>query len=315
MITRRSIAIVFLGVVLASPSVAAADTPAWTMYHHDAARIGVDLSSTAAAPSFLWQTAHLDGKVYAEPLVWGSRVYVATENNSVYALDAASGAVVWHVNAGTPVPASAISSAGFCGNISPTVGITSTPVIDPVTGAIFAVSDTWDGTNAEHVLVGYSLNSGAQMLRRVVDVPGPGGGPNPDFNPLAHLQRTALALDGNEVVIGFGGNAGDCGLYHGWLVASQENGSGPLLSYMVPTAREGAIWNSGGGPAVDSSGAIYATTGNGSSTTTYDEGNSILKLNAGLNLLASFAPSSWASDSATDLDLGSGNAMLLPDGL
>ncbi len=306
---------VAVAIVLASPGVAAASDSAWTTYHHDAARTGVDPSSSVPSPSFSWASAQLDGKVYAEPLVLGSRVYVATENNSVYALDAATGAVVWQANAGTPVPASAISNAGYCGNVSPTVGITGTPVIDPASGEIFAVADTWDGANAQHVLVGYSLDAGAPMLSRVVDVPGAGGGPNPDFNPLGHLQRVALALDGNEVVVGFGGNAGDCGLYHGWLVASREDGSGPLLSYMVPTATEGAIWGGGGGPPVDSAGALYATTGNGSSTTTYDEGNSILKLDAGLNLLDSFAPSSWAADSAGDLDLGSANALLLPDGL
>jgi outer membrane protein assembly factor BamB len=240
-------------------------------------------------------------------------VFVATENNSVYALNARTGAIAWHQNAGTPVPASALP----CGDIDP-VGIIGTPVLDPYTNAIYAVADVFISGQIHHELVAYSITDGHPLFSPVtVDVPGSGGSANPEFVPANQLQRAALARDGHTIVIGFGGNGGDCGHYHGWLVAVSDKGTGPLLSYQVGTNSDngGAIWGSGGGPAVDSSAGIYATTGNGFSTTTYDHGNSIIKLDSSLHEVDHYAPSTWASDNGSDLDLGSDNAMLLPGGL
>ena len=112
---------------------AAAAIPAWTTYRHDAARSGIDPDSTSpVTPSGAWQTPALDGEVYGQPLVYGPYVYVATENDSVYKLDAASGAVVWSKHLATPER----SSLAPCGDISPSIGITSTPVIDPATDRI-----------------------------------------------------------------------------------------------------------------------------------------------------------------------------------
>ena len=112
---------------------AGAAVPAWTTYRHDAARSGIDPDSTSpVTPSGAWQTPALDGEVYGQPLVYGPYVYVATENDSVYKLDAASGAVVWSKHLATPER----SSLAPCGDISPSIGITSTPVIDPATDRI-----------------------------------------------------------------------------------------------------------------------------------------------------------------------------------
>jgi len=90
--------------VCALPAASGAAVPAWTTYDHDGARSGVDPDSTSPlTPQLAWQSTTLDGSVYGQPLVYGSRVYVATENDTVYALDAATGAVIWHQNVGTPV--------------------------------------------------------------------------------------------------------------------------------------------------------------------------------------------------------------------
>jgi outer membrane protein assembly factor BamB len=264
-------------------------------------------------PTQLWQTATLDDHIWAQPLVYGSRVYVATENDSMYALDAATGAVVWHRRVGTPVVASALCG----GDIVPNVGITSTPVIDPATNAIYAVADTWDGTNPssiQHVMVGLSLADGSPVMSRVVDPPG--------SVPADQLQRASLALDGNEVVIGYGGNDSDCGTYHGWLVASAVDGTGALLSHAAdPNTLGGAIWGSGNGPAVDPEGNIYIATGNGfqgsvnNAPSAYDGSETVARLDRSLWLLDYWAPPNWQALDASDTDIGSSEPVLLPGGL
>src|SRR5947209_12983147 len=100
----RPALVLALLIALLAGTPAAAATPSWTTYRHDGQRSGIDPDSTSpVAPTRRWQTP-LDGQVYGQPLVFASRVYVATENDSVYALDAASGRVVWGATVGTPVP-------------------------------------------------------------------------------------------------------------------------------------------------------------------------------------------------------------------
>jgi outer membrane protein assembly factor BamB len=236
-------------------------------------------------------------------------VVVATENDSVYALNETSGQVEWHVNLGTPVPAGELP----CGDISPTVGITSTPVIDPTNSEVFVVADTWDGTNAssiQHKTFALTLANGsvASGFPVVVDPPG--------SIPADLLQRSALALSGGKVFAGFGGNDGDCATYHGWLVGVPEAGGTPITFEVAPqqVGGGGAIWGGGDGPAVDASGDLWLETGNGFGST-YGYQESVLKLDTNLNLLDYWAPSNWPYLYANDIDLGSGNPLLLPDGL
>jgi len=108
-----------------------------------------------------------------------------------------------------------------CGDITPTVGIVGTPVIDTSTDAIYAVADTWDAATheAEHVLKGYRLSNGEQVLSTPVEPPG--------AQPKDLLQRTALNLDGSDLIFGFGGNDGDCADYRGTVVAAPLDGSRP----------------------------------------------------------------------------------------
>jgi outer membrane protein assembly factor BamB len=299
------------GAVVA-PSVAGAAVPSWTTYHRDGVRSGVDPDSAAALPPVrAWQTnPALDGDIYGQPLVYGSRVYVATENDSVYALDAASGAVLWHQNVGTPVPDRPTAGCGNIGN----VGITSTPVIDTATGRIFAVADMWDGTHAssiQHRLVGFDLADGrpAPGLPLVVDPTG--------SHPAQQLQRVGLALIAGRIVIGFGGNSGDCGDYHGRLVSVPEGGGSPASFEVEPSvmAGEGAIWGAGNAPAIDASGDLLVSTGNGNSGATFGLQESVIRLDPMMNVLDSWTPSNWQSLDSTDLDLGSSEPLLLPGGL
>ena len=134
-----------------SPAPAASGS--WTVYHGDPAGDGVTPPVKAVdTATAVWTSPRLDGQIYGEPLVYAGRVYVATENDSVYALSASTGAVAWSAHLGPPVPAGSLP----CGDITPTVGITGTPVIDRSRGEIFVVADELLGGRPAHRLAGLS---------------------------------------------------------------------------------------------------------------------------------------------------------------
>jgi len=271
----------------------------WTTYHQNNSRTG--LVANTPDPSALsrhWSQS-LDGAVYAEPLVVDGKVIAATESDSVYALSTQTGKVLWRTKVGNPVPLADLP----CGDIDP-LGITSTPVYDPHTGLVFAVAEI---QGPAHVLVGLDVTTGQIKVRRLVDPPG--------IDPLAYQQRAALALSGGNVYVSFGGLYGDCGNYRGTVVASRTDGSGPLLTFQVPTTREGAIW-AASGPTLDAQGNLYVSVGNGAATGgAWDHTDSVLKLSPSLHLEDSFAPQRWAQDNASDLDLGSLGPVFLANGL
>jgi hypothetical protein len=270
-----------------APAAPAAD---WPVYHFDAGRTGNYPSfPTFAGPLAAGWSAALDGAVYAEPLVVNGTVIAATEGDSVYAIDPASGGILWRRNLGTPVPL----SAPPCGNINP-LGITGTPAYDSVTGSLFAVAEVTDGTGIHHILFALDPTTGT-------------------VRPTTHQQRPALAVANGFVYIGFGGLAGDCGQYVGEEVGVPTSGVGATISYRVPATREGAIWSTGG-PVIDAAGNLYVSVGNGASTTTYDGTDSVLELSPTLALMSFFAPSTWATDNAADADLGSLSPVLVPGG-
>jgi outer membrane protein assembly factor BamB len=270
----------------------------WTTYHQNNSRNGY--VANAPDPTRLSQTwSHaLDGAVYAEPLVVGGRVLVATENDSLYAFDSQTGRQLWHTNVGTPVPQSALP----CGDIDP-LGITGTPVYDPQTRLVFAVAEI---TGPAHLLVGLDVATGTVKVRRLADISG--------MDPSTHQQRAALALANGLIYIAYGGLDGDCGAYRGTIVAARTDGTGDLLSYRVPTPREGGIWATSG-PAIDSLGHVYVADGNGAQTSgAWDYSDSILRLSSTLQLQDGFAPTGWADENANDADLGSMGPILLPGG-
>jgi hypothetical protein len=282
----------------------------WPVYHQDGQGSGVDPTNTDLSPATAaWTSAALDGSIFGEPLVAAGRVIVATENDTVYELAADTGAVLWSTHVGTPVPSSDLG----CGDISPTVGITGTPVIDAERGEVFAVSDeAAGGGGAQHFLVGLDLYTGALLLHEAIDLPG--------SNQLDQLQRTGLALDDGEVIAGFGGNDGDCGNYHGWLVAFPEGG-GAEAAFEVASApgdAQGAVWMGGAAPEIDAQGNIWVATGNSAFTSgspPYDNSDGVVELSPSLNVLQYFAPSTWVSDNRSDADLGSTSPALIGNGL
>jgi outer membrane protein assembly factor BamB len=295
---------------LANPATA---EPAWTTYHHDAGRSGADPEAYGPIePKLAWQSPDLGAPMWGQPLVLGSRVYAATVGDQIYALDATTGKVEWQNSAGVPVPEKDV----VCGDIQPTVGVVGTPVIDTATHTLYAVADTWEaGTKTiHHVLEGFDVNSGERVLSTEVDPPG--------AEPKTLLERPALNLANGNVIFGFGGNAGDCGEYRGAVVAAPENGGAPSFWQYAPASPAfggAAVWGTSG-PAVDSEGNIYVSTGNpnfpkGQEVTTYDHSDSVIELSSTMSLTGAFEPETWLSDSNHDRDMGSAGPELLPGGL
>ena len=282
----------------------AAASSSWTVYHGEADGSGVAGPASAVnTTTRAWTSPALDGQIYGEPLVSAGHVYVATENNSVYELSAATGAVAWSAHLGRPVPSADLP----CGNIEPTVGITGTPVIDPSRGEIFVVADEQVNGKPAHMLTGLSATSGKVEVTQDVDPAG--------ANPAALLQRTGLTLDDGRVVFGMGGNYGDCAAYRGRLISVPETGGTPAIFTVDAAAGEsqGAIWMGGAAPVVDSGGDIWVSAGNGSvysSSHAYDNSDSALELSPSLRLLQFFAPATWAANNSQDLDMSAAPALL-----
>ena len=178
------------------------------MYHDGPAGSGVAAGvGSVDTAARAWTSPTLDGQLYGEPLVFDNRVYVATENDVVYALSAATGKVAWSAPLGTPVVA---ATHLLCSNIIPNVGITGTPVIDPARQEIYVVADVLVNGKPAHMLTGLNTTTGQVELSQDVDPPGQ--------PPANLLQRTGLTLDDGSVYFGFGGNAENCGFYQGHLV-------------------------------------------------------------------------------------------------
>jgi outer membrane protein assembly factor BamB len=270
----------------------------WTTYQQNRARTGVDATSPpAGSVSRQWTSPSLDGDVYAQPLVVGGRVVVATEGNTLYSLDPATGRVKWSTNLGQPVDGSTLP----CGDIDPS-GITSTPVIDTATDTVWVVAFL---RPAHHDLVAVDLATGQIRSRRSVDPPG--------ADPTVEQERGALAMANGMVYVPYGGLFGDCGAYHGYVVGAPVAG-GALAVWQAPTAREGGVW-APPGPSIDADGRLFVATGNGSSTSTFDGGDAVVRLSPLIVQEDLFAPANWLQLNENDTDLGSVTPTLLPDGL
>jgi outer membrane protein assembly factor BamB len=249
----------------------------------------------------------LDGHVYAQPLIANGRIYVATENNTIYAYTT-GGKLVWKRHLGTPVPQSDLP----CGNIDPT-GITGTPVI--TAGRIYAVAFLRNGH--KHVLYGLRLSNGRIAVRANVSV----------ANATAHQERGALIATQGRVYVPYGGLFGDCGPYHGAVVSVTTAGRA-RIGFRDPAAMAG-IWAPAGISQQGSS--LLVSTGNGGSGLRGWE-NAVIRLSLGLKRKAYWAPTNWQDLSNGDVDESSeaplpvsggrvfqigkdGVGYLLPDGL
>ena len=271
----------------------------WPTYHHDNARTGVSTEiASFTTVDAAWQTEALTGDVYAEPIVASGYAIVATERNVVYSFDARTGAQRWRTALGAPVTSSTLP----CGNIAPVTGITSTPVADVDAGLVYVVDFEMP---LHHQLYALDLVTGEVRFQRAVDAPG--------NDARVHQQRSALALANGRVYIAYGGLAGDCGAYHGTVVAaSATSAAGDLLFYRVPATGGGGIW-APSGVAVDASGAVYPVTGNTDTSGQFDMNDAVLRLSPDLALEDYWAPTEWLVLSRTDTDIGSVGPTLLPN--
>jgi outer membrane protein assembly factor BamB len=284
-----------------APATSASDTaaapPDWPMYHGDAAHSGVSRSMPQVRGALkVTNSLRLDGAVYASPIAVDGVIVVATENDSVYGLDA-QGKQLWHVSVGRPSPA----YERECGNIDP-LGITGTPVYSAQTGDVYLVAE--HGGKVGHDLIALDLHTGQVRWHRNVDLPGP--------IPAAMQQRGALAITGGRVWVSFGAQAGDCSDYKGRVVGVRLDGTGDPVVYDPSANRQGGIWNPAG-PAVDASGHLYVVSANGSTFPgdAYDHTNSVLELSPAGKLLDSFAPVDWAQNNQGDVGLGSQGVALV----
>ncbi len=296
----------------APPSAAGTSSAAsasWLTYHADLARTGAVAAGASLDGATRAWSADLGGAVYGQPLVADGKIIAATETNRVVALRPNDGKVLWSVSLGNPL--TNVGSVAGCGNIDP-LGITSTPVIDAASGIVYVVGEVSSGGSVHHQLEGIRIANGAVTLSTTVDPPLPSG-----ESPVHLLQRTSLALANGRVYVSYGGNYGDCGSYHGWVVGVETADASKRVSFEVASDGEGgAIWQSGGAPAIDSAGNIYVTTGNanpdppegGPDPKKYTE--SAVKLSPDLKPLASFKDTVAGGDE----DLSTGNPVLLPDG-
>jgi outer membrane protein assembly factor BamB len=283
-----------------SPSPTPKNDTDWPTYHRDAARLGQGAAGPFTAVDVAWTSGALDGDVYAEPLVVRGLVIVATERNSVYALDERTGATQWHMTFGAPVDGNSLP----CGNIKPVTGITGTPVADPDSGVVYVVAFEQP---AHHELYALDVATGATRFHRTVDAPG--------ADPRVHQERGALALANGRVYVPYGGLAGDCGSYRGSVVgASATAATGDLVSYRVPNSREVGVW-APSGIAVDASGKLFVATGNGQDTGAYAFSDAVIRLSADLQVEDWWGPTDWRSLDSTDTDVGSVGPSVLPGGV
>jgi hypothetical protein len=312
-----------------SPTASAASITTW---HVDNNRSGLNSNETALTPAsvsaqtfgklFSYLT---DGYAYAEPLlvsgvsIGGAThdvLYVATENDSVYAFDAdnyGSGVPLWHVS---------LLQSGetpLSGAIQPVQGITSTPVIDPTTNTLYVVSAQTSTANPHTFrLHALDITTGAEKFGGPVvlqaSLPGTGDGGTTDTLTTSCVQRAALLLANSNIYIGFGG------CVRGWLLAYSASTlaqvgvftSSPNLNGENTNASAGGIWMGGGGPVADSAGNVYVVTGNGPWDGQTAFGDSILKFSPTLQLEDYFTPDDYQYMDCNDDDLGAGGLLLIP---
>ncbi len=283
----------------------AAITPngSWTTYHHDDGHTGYDPVAPAVGsviPTPGWTQPALDGEVFAEPLIYNGLVYVATLNNTVYALNQSDGSIVWQMPLGAP------ETFGWnCGNVSPQ-GILGTPVIDIAASRIYVV--TLFASDDIYRLFGLDLATGAVKL--TTQIPATVG---TGLDWTIQQQRGALALHNGFVYVPFGGRFGDCGNYHGFVVGVPISGSTMLAVYQTPSSGSG-IWGAGGVAVDDSTGNVFAATGNGvaGGCSSVNQNDAVVRLSPSLALQDYFMPQDWQNNwCGNDQDLGSAGPLLI----
>jgi hypothetical protein len=319
-------------------------------YHNDVARTGQNLNETTLIPANVNSATFgklgfypVDGLVDAQPL-YASKVAIpgngthnlliaATEHDSVYAFDADSGAALWHTSA--LKAGETTSDDRNCSQVTPEIGITSTPVIDRSqgpNGTVYLVAMSKDVSGKYHQrLHALDLALGTELLNGPIDVqatfPGTGAntnGTNVVFDPGQYLERASLLLLNGTIYTSWSSHC-DIPPYTGWIIAYNASTLAQTsVLNLTPNGGEGSIWMSGAGPAADSSGNIYLLTANGTFDTALnasgfpasgDYGNAFIKLSTtnGLAVADYFEMDNGNAESDSDTDLGSGGTIVLPD--
>ncbi len=262
-------------------------------------------------PTFV---AAIQGPTYAQPLfldggVGGKDlVFAATEQNWIYALDAATGATVWSKKVGEPVKLSDLP----CGNIT-TLGITGTPVIDGASRTIFADAMTSPdgGGTKKHLIVGLSIDTGESRPGFPVDVSATAKTPGLSFDSEIENQRGALIVAGGILYVPYGGHYGDCGAFHGWVVGVPLANPSAVKAWAT-LGKGGGTW-APGGLSSDGNG-VYLATGNTFGAPTWLGGEAIIHLGAGPVFSNSpadyFAPTDWKALDSGDVDIGGSGPVL-----
>jgi hypothetical protein len=337
--------------------------------HYDNFRSGANTNETILSPANVNTSTFgklfsstTDGYVYTQPLylpgitmgagtpqagTTHNVIFIATEHDSVYAFDAdsntgANASPLWQITlldaahgataGATTVPNSDVSSD----DISPEIGITSTPVIDPVSGTLYVVGKTSEGGNYFQRLHALDITTGAEKFNGPTtiqaSVPGTGNGSSGGvlhFDPLWENQRAGLLLLNGIVYFGFGAH-GDNGPWHGWVLAYNATTLLQTSAYCIsPNGVGGGVWMSGAGLAADVPdpvnhpyGRMFIATGNGpfdatkpySNNMDYGDSHIRLDLTGGvMTVQDSFTPSDQASLNSGDNDVASGGIVLLPD--
>ena len=334
-------------------------------YQYDNTRAGANTNETVLTPANvntntfgrLFQYT-VDGYVYGQPLVVpnvtipgkGTHdvMYIVTEHDTVYALDADTFvSTPYWTNSFINLPNTNTISSGFgagvdvFGNITPELGITGTPVIDPVAGTIFVeartkIITTGPVTNFYHMLHALDITTGQERPNSPVNIfatnyPGTGGSNGvingvTEFdsdgaghvlwNSLQEQNRAGLLLVNGQVIISYG-QPGDKVPWHGWLFAYNEtNLTQTGVQCITPNGEAGGFWMGGGAPAADANGFIYANTGNGdfnSANINYADSYVKYSVTNGLQLVDYFAPNNALYLEAQDMDVSSAGMILLPD--
>ena len=320
-------------------------------YHNDNARTGENLNETVLNLTNVNSktfgrlfTISVDGKVDAQPL-YASAVsipargthnvlFVETEHDSVFALDADAGTVLWQVS--LLKPGETTSDDRGCGQVAPEIGVTATPVIDRLGGphgSIYVVAMSKDGAgNYFQRLHALDMTTGQEEFSGPVDVQAvfPGTGDNSTgghvvFDPKQYKERPGLLLLNHVIYTAWSSHC-DIRPYTGWVIGYDESSLNQAsVLNVAPNGSDASIWASGAGPAADSNGNIYFLAANGTFDTTLDAngfpgqgdyGNAFLKVstaNDQLSVTDYFAMFNAVAESNVDEDLGSGGALVLPD--
>ncbi|MDQ1509793.1 MAG: hypothetical protein QOG50_1637, partial [Actinomycetota bacterium] len=326
-----ALSVLFFGLTVIAPDLARPDV---LKIDKNATGDGWDSNEPALSPATIANgsfgqtfSTPVAGQVYAQPLVVGSTVIVTTQHDMVYGINSVSGAIQWTQTVGTAEPSDSIF-AGYT-NISPEIGVLSTPVVDLATNTVYVEARTWDGADpgsAEYLVHALDVTTGSERSGWPVTIAGSAANdPTSTFDPVVQDQRTGLLLLNGWIYAAYA-SFGDVGAYKGWISGvSTSTGAVNLWTDEQGSSLHGGIWQVGGGLMSDGGTRVFAVSGNGpppppgpASTATTTLGQSVMHLDqqpdGTLALADYFAPYNAADLNVTDKDLSS-SAVALPDAM